>query len=156
EWERLRGWLNESRIDIRQQRQLAALAAEWEYARREVSFLLRGVRLETFEKWGAETSLALTPAERTYLQTSVVQRDEERAVEQEQKVRVKALEQRSVHFLRILVVVLLLAVLGAFGLTGVALNQSNIAQRNAAEAQNVALIAGSQAALANGKTDEAI
>jgi WD40 repeat protein len=58
--------------------------------------------------------------------------------------------------LRALVAVLLLATLGAFGLVAVAVNQSQIAQHNAAEAQNVALIAGSQSALANDNSDEAI
>lgn len=71
-------------------------------------------------------------------------------------MREKALERRSIRFLRMLVAVLLLAVVGAFGLTGFAVNQSQIAQRNAAETQNIALIAGSQAALATGHSDQAI
>src|SRR5450432_1400397 len=49
-----------------------------------------------------------------------------------------------------------IALSGAIGLTGVAVNQSQIAQHNAAEAQNVALISGSETALAKGNTDQAI
>jgi len=55
-----------------------------------------------------------------------------------------------------IVCVLLIALLGAVGLTGVAVNQSQMAQRNATEARNLALISGSQAALANDNTDQAI
>jgi len=39
EWPRLREWLNESRADVRLQRQLGLAAAEWQSVNREVSFL---------------------------------------------------------------------------------------------------------------------
>ena len=44
EWSRLRGWLETSRDDVRMQRLLAAATSEWEGARRESSYLLRGTR----------------------------------------------------------------------------------------------------------------
>ncbi len=170
EWEHLRDWLNESRSEIRLQHQLAHAAEEWLSANHDTSFLLRGSRLELFEKWAEGTQLALIPRERAFLQASLKQREQESATEQERQAREVRLERRSRAFLRGLVAVLLLATLGAFGLTGLAVNQSQIAQternsaqkerdnarRNAAEAQNVALIAGSQAALANGDNDQAI
>ena len=71
EWERLRRWLNDSRDEIKLQRQLASLTDEWTKSGQESSFLLRGARLETFEKWAAQTGLALTPDERTYLRASL-------------------------------------------------------------------------------------
>ncbi len=162
-WERLRGWLTESRDEIKVQRQLGTMAAEWRESGQDSSFLARGSRLNQFEAWAKDTRLALTTAERAYLDASIVQRDLEAKAESEQKAREKVLERRSLTFLRGLVAVLVLATLGAFGLSGVALNQSRIADqnavradRNAAETQNVALTAGSQAALANGSTDQAI
>ncbi|MBA3872105.1 MAG: WD40 repeat domain-containing protein, partial [Anaerolineae bacterium] len=155
-WERLNHWLNENRDEIKAQRQLSAMAAEWRTSKQDTSFLARGARLEQFEKWVADTRLALTGAERAYLNASVAQRTLEEKAEHERKAREKILERRSVRFLRGLVVVLVLATLGAFGLTGIAVSESQSARLSAAEAQNVALVAGSQAALANSNTDQAI
>jgi hypothetical protein len=156
EWERLRRWLTESRDEIKLQRQLAAMAAEWREAQQEASFLAGGTRLEQFKTWAADTELALTEQEREYLDASLAERMRQAQEEMQRQAREKALERRSVRFLRALVAVLLLATLGALGLVGIVVNQRQIAERNAAEAQNVALIAGSQSALANGNSDEAI
>ena len=156
EWERLRGWLNDSRDEIRLQRQLASAAQEWRNAKQDTSFLLRGTRLETLENWAQTTQLALTSRERDFLAASLKQREAEYTAEQERQAKELRLEKRSQTFLRGLVGVLLLATLGAFGLTSFAVSQSGVAQRSAAQAQNLALIGGSQAALANGKTDQAI
>lgn len=155
-WERLRDWLNESREDIKSQRQLASMAAEWRASNQDASFLARGARLAQFENWIATTQLALTRKERDYLDASVTQRTVEDKAERERKAREKLLEKRSIRFLRALVVVMFVALIGAIGLIGLAVNQSQIAQRNAAEAQNIALISGSQTALVKGRTDEAI
>jgi hypothetical protein len=53
EWGRLQSWLAESRAGIRMQRLLAAAAAEWGAAGRDVSYLLSGGRLAQFEDWAA-------------------------------------------------------------------------------------------------------
>ena len=141
EWERLRGWLNESRDDIKLQRQLASTAYEWEHAGKEPSFLLRGSRLTSLAKWSSETSLALTEKEHHYLQESLNEQHRQLATEIERQARVKALEQRSIRFLRILVAVLLVAVLGAFGLSGYAVSNANEAQAARATSENDAKIA---------------
>ena len=67
EWERLRNWLNESRADVRLQRQLANMAEEWRGSKQDKSFLLRGSRLEMFEGWMADTGWRLLPGEREFL-----------------------------------------------------------------------------------------
>jgi serine/threonine protein kinase/WD40 repeat protein len=156
EWERLRRWLNDSREDIRLQRQLATLTGDWEKSRQDASFLLRGARLETFEKWAAQTGLALTPDERTYLQASLTQREQEHAAEEERQLRVTALEKRSVRFLRALVAVLLLATLGAFGLTGVAVTNANEAEQNSLYARSIALASAAKSAQLSNSPDQAI
>jgi len=156
EWERLRNWINDSREEIRMQQQLAHSAEEWLDAGQDVSYLASGLRLEQFEKWAQATSQALSPTERAYLESSLDERARQVQAEAERQRREVRLVRRSQSFLRGLVAVLLLATLGAFGLTGLAANQSQIAERNAAEAQNVALVAGSQVALATGNTDQAI
>ncbi len=112
EWERLRGWLNASRHEIRLQRQLATAVADWRAGKQDLSFLLRGARLEQFEKWSQETQLALTPDEHAYLAASLAQRQQERTDEQERQAREQRLERRSRNFLRGLVVMLALAFIG--------------------------------------------
>jgi WD40 repeat protein len=156
EWERLRGWLNESRDEIKLQRQLAAMAAEWRTNKEDHSYLAHGSRLGQVEAWAKDTQLALTPHERTFLDASIAERERQHVVERERQAREKRLEQHSRNFLRGLVAVFVVATLIGFGLAGIAINQSQIAQRNAAESQNVALVAGSQAAFATGNTDQAI
>jgi WD40 repeat protein len=156
EWERLRQWLNDSRDDIRQERAVARAANDWHEQDRDASYLLRGVRLEQVENWTALTGLALTPLEKEYVAQSQKQRDEEEQAEIARREREARLERRSRNFLRGLVAVLAIATLisATFGL--LALQQRQDALDSAAEAQNVALVAGSQAALANNDTDTAL
>ena len=156
EWERLHGWLDAHRDEIRTQRQLAHVVHEWEDSGQESSFLLRGARLSQFESWASTTSLALTPDERAYLQASTANRAQEAAAEQDRQAREVRLERRSETFLRGLVVVLLLATLGAFALTGVAINERNTADRSAEVSQSLALASAAQAALSEGNTDRAL
>jgi WD40 repeat protein len=75
EWSHLHEWLSENRADIRLQRQLAAMVNEWQNADRDASFVLTGTRLEQFEGWSANTSVALTQDEKAYLDASIAERD---------------------------------------------------------------------------------
>jgi WD40 repeat protein len=163
EWERLRNWLNDSRADIKMQRQLSAMADEWRANKEDTSYLARGSRLEQFEQWTKETNLALTPHERTFLNTSIAERERQNVAEQERQAREARLERRSRNFLRGLVAVLLSATLGAFGLTGIAVNQSNAAQieRDNAQrerdlSQSLALASAAQLALNQHNPDQAV
>ena len=163
EWDRLRGWLNDSRDDIRQERAVSRAAGEWKQHHRDVSYLLRGARLEQVEKWIDTSNLMQTSLEQDFIAQSLKQRDKEQQAEIERQAREAQLERRSQNFLRGLVAVFAIATIlsGGFGLF--ALEQQQIAQTHAeqaeisaAEAQNVALVAGSQAALANNDTDTAL
>ncbi|HZD06049.1 MAG TPA: hypothetical protein VE173_14155, partial [Longimicrobiales bacterium] len=113
EWERLKGWLEDSRADVRQQRQLGQLARDWRAAGEDSSFLLRGSRLALFETWTGETSIALTTAEREYLQVSLAERKARRTEEAARQAREAALERRSRNVLRSLVVILILVAVGS-------------------------------------------
>ena len=110
EWERLDAWLDESRDDIRQERQLSNATAEWKEHGDDISFLLRGSRLSFFEQWIDETQLALTPLEKDFINQSIIVRDREIQEETERAAREKRLEVRNRRFLQTLVVVLALAV----------------------------------------------
>jgi len=87
EWPRLREWLDDSRADVRMQRSLAAVAAEWNTAQRDTSFLLTGAHLEQFEGWAAITTVALTGDERAYLDSSLAERERTQAEEAERQRR---------------------------------------------------------------------
>jgi WD40 repeat protein len=127
EWGRLRGWIEASRADIRMQRVLARNAADWEQSNREASYLLHGRRLDQYAVWMESTDLVLTLNERTFLEASLAERDTRRAAETARQARETALEKRARHFLRALVVVLLLATLGSLWLARTARVQANLA-----------------------------
>jgi WD40 repeat protein/serine/threonine protein kinase len=74
-WERLRGWLDSSREELRIQRRLAAATAEWSNANRDSSFLATGSRLAQFENFAATTTLSLNDAEFRYVQASIAARE---------------------------------------------------------------------------------
>lgn len=167
EWKRLRAWLDESRNDVRMQRSLASFAAEWVGNQQDGSYLLRGVRLEQYEKWVNQTNLALTSRERNYLAASISERQHYTANEQARQAHEKALEQRAVNRLRLLVTVLTAAFIVAAGLTFFAFNESRVAdeERDRAEsaratsdantqlAHSLALEASAQQALSDYDTD---
>lgn len=87
EWTRLREWLTESRADVRTQRQLNHAVQEWNTAQRDASFLMAGSRLEQFEGWSANATIALTQDERTFLSTSIAERDRRELEEQARQGR---------------------------------------------------------------------
>ncbi|HEY5729789.1 MAG TPA: BMP family ABC transporter substrate-binding protein [Anaerolineales bacterium] len=87
EWVRLREWLMESRADVRNQRQLAHAAQEWENAKRDTSFLLTGARLEQFEGWVMGTSVALTNAEQEFLSAGITERNRRESEESTRQQR---------------------------------------------------------------------
>lgn len=87
EWTRLREWLDESRGDVRIQRQLAAAAGEWQLADCDPSFLMTGSRLEQFEGWAAGTTVALTQDERALLEASIQERNRREAEEHSRQQR---------------------------------------------------------------------
>jgi WD40 repeat protein/serine/threonine protein kinase len=134
-WLRLRGWIDEARDDIRAERQLANAADEWETSERDPSFLLRGARLEQTASWAETATLALSEEDRTFLEASVHQRDEEFAAEGSRLAKERELERRSVRRLRGVVAALTAAALVAGVLTVVANNQSGKAEREARIAQ---------------------
>ena len=87
QWPRLRGWLDESRADVRQQRLLASAAGEWLAADRNDSFLLRGGRLEQFSGWARNSTVALTHQEQGFLSASQAARQQRQAAEETRRRR---------------------------------------------------------------------
>jgi energy-coupling factor transporter ATP-binding protein EcfA2 len=125
EWDRLRQWLNESRDDIRQERAVSRAADEWNQHQRDISFLLRGTRLEQVEKWLETSNLIQTPLEQEFIAQSLQYRQKEQQTELARQERENRLEQRSQSFLRGLVAVFALATMIAGGFGLIALNSRN-------------------------------
>ncbi len=145
EWERLREWLNDCREEIRWQRQLAQMAREWHTGGRDVSFLLRGARLEQFAGWAAETQMALTRRERAFLETSIHEqqrREQDEQLRQQQELETQRQlaeqRQRAATNLRNLVIALSVFLVAALGLSLVAVDREQQAQEARAEAEREA------------------
>lgn len=134
-WDRLRGWIDEARDDIRVRNTLASAAADWEASGRDESFLLRGARLERIAAWAETTTVSPSVGEAQFLRASVERRDEERAAETARQARERALERRSIRRLRGVVSAVTVAALVASVLTTVALDQRGEARRAAAAAR---------------------
>lgn len=137
EWKRLREWLNVSREDIKQERQVAQAAESWQEHNQDKSFLWSGARLNQAEKWQQETQLSQTPLVTQFIAESIGQREAENQAEAERVEREKAQEQRSQTLLRALVAIFALAAVisGGFGLF--ALNQRNEATLERDNAQSL-------------------
>ena len=123
-WDRLREWIDDARDDLRTHRKLASAVAEWEAAERDPSFLLRGARLDQVQAWAEATTLALSEADRGYV-------DESSAVQRAVQARERALERRSIRRLRVIVAAVTAAALVAGVLTAVAIDQRSQARREA-------------------------
>lgn len=135
EWRLLRSWLDDSRADVRQQRQLAVAATEWGDSRRDDSYLLSGTRLGQFEEWAAATDLMLTPLEHDYLKASIAECQRLEQVEVTRRAREEALEDRWRKILGVLAVVFAVATLLSVSLFIVALRNGAIAEENAIRAR---------------------
>jgi WD40 repeat protein/serine/threonine protein kinase/class 3 adenylate cyclase len=141
EWGRLRGWLEESREDVRLQRLLSQMARDWEESGEDSSFLLRGNRLEFIDAWRGETEIDLTRVELAYVQASLAEREVRRREEVARKARETTLERRSRNILRALFVVMVLATAVSLYLSGFAFRQRDSARQNEALAERSALTA---------------
>jgi len=148
EWERLRGWLDDSRADIRDQRALARVGSEWAASGSDASFLLRGSRLKYFEAWANETDLALTGAERSFLDASLEAQRQRVLEETKRQAREVALEQRSRRFSQALVVVFAIATVIAVILSLFAFNAQQIAQNEAEQRATAQAVAEEERAIA--------
>lgn len=142
EWERLRGWIDTSRDDIRRQRQLTSLTNEWLMAAKDQSFLLRGSRLTQFSEWMSQTEIVIAQAEQDFLSASIAAHQRQAQEAEQRQMREAALERRAIRRLRWLVAVFA----GATGiaivlsiLLGVAFNAAQQQRNNAEQQRRVAV-----------------
>lgn len=177
EWTRLRDWLENSRVDLRFQRQIAAAAQDWQENNQDPSYLARGTRLAQLREWSENTRLQLSELERDYIDASIAADRARQAAEAQRIAREEELEARSQGRLQAIVIVTTVAAGIGILLAGLAFNQTRIAnenanergtavavadeqritaERNAEEAQSLALAAAAQQAFTEGNNDLAV
>jgi WD40 repeat protein/class 3 adenylate cyclase len=104
EWGRFRRWIDSGREQVRLHRRLAAATREWEAARREPSYLLRGSNLAQFELLAGDSTIALTELEREFVDVSTAANELELARQRRQNRRLKGLLAGAVGLLLLAVV----------------------------------------------------
>lgn len=134
-WERLRGWLNEDRDNLRLRESVSEDAKEWENAGRDEALLShRRGRLDDALEIGEDSRYGLTITEQAYLNACVALRNREQR-ERERRLRYTVIAS--------IAAAVIFFVLGSFGLvkSNEATAQASTAQANA----DVALTAQSNA-----------
>ena len=154
-WEHLREWLDESREDVRLERQLLHAAEEWEAAGKEPSYLMQGTRLQQFQEWSEETTLQLNVTEKDFLKESLKAREERRAIERARQEREAALERQKARNLRIAVAIFAVAAVVAVGLSIFAFDQSNRAEAQRVIAEDAREVAEEQRGIAETERERA-
>ncbi|WP_119071297.1 nSTAND1 domain-containing NTPase [Aggregatilinea lenta] len=149
EWRLLHLWLDESRDDIRQQRLLAAAAAEWKCSAQDRSYLLGGSRLSQFQGWAARTGITLTTDERQFLSTSVAE---------EQNRQIRRRRVRNTAFGTVIAVALIMTVLAlvAFDREQQAQEERTKAESEATINRSLVLSGNAQQAFDSGESDLAL
>jgi basic membrane lipoprotein Med (substrate-binding protein (PBP1-ABC) superfamily)/DNA-binding SARP family transcriptional activator len=95
EWERLAGWIDRHRADLRRRAALAAAAEEWESSGRQADYLFTGGRLAEHEAWSRDTAVRLTEHERAFLRSGLERRAEEQTQEADRQEAHRNLERRA-------------------------------------------------------------
>lgn len=88
-WPRLRGWIEESRDDLRTRQRISHAASEWDRERRDLDLLYRGTPLLSALEWTAKHPDQLGELERSFVDASAdaAARAEAVAAERERKSR---------------------------------------------------------------------
>jgi WD40 repeat protein/DNA-binding SARP family transcriptional activator len=141
-WGRFRGWIDADRNFRVWQEGLRAAIRGWQASDRDDGALLRGAPLAQAGEWLEERHTDLGEMENNFIQASLELHQKEQARREKRR--------------RLIVAGLAIGLMVAVLLSVFALVQRRSSLQNAAQAQNVALVAGSQAALANHDTDTAI
>src|SRR3546814_20849294 len=84
---RLRGWIEESRDDLRMRQRIARAAAEWQAAERDTDLLYRGTPLLTAQEWLARNPDLVGDLESSFLAASAADQAEREALAAERQRR---------------------------------------------------------------------
>ena len=81
EWERLAGWIEAHRSDLRRHDALIVAVAEWEESGRQPDYLLAGSRLTLYDQWTEAEGLRLTTSERAFVAASIAKHEKDQVEE---------------------------------------------------------------------------
>jgi WD40 repeat protein/class 3 adenylate cyclase len=159
-WGQLRKWMAADREFRNWQEGLRAALHSWQNSGRDEGALLRGAPLVQAEEWLDARRDHIGEAERAYIQASLAERRAREEAEIIRQERERALEQRAIRRLRVIVAVLVVASIIGISLTLAVFNQSRVArqnafqaEQNAATAQAESLARATQQALAESEAD---
>lgn len=168
EWERLSNWISANLENLRYNSELSKAAYDWNTANRDPAYLLRGRRLTRAEVW-LETADA-SALQREFIEISLGFREEQEAAEKARQERELTLQRRAANQLRVIAAVLVVGLVIALGLVGVAVNATTearaantrlaeeivISNRRADVAQSLALSASAKQLLSDNDPDLAL
>lgn len=101
-WPRLRGWIEESRDDLRMRQKILHAAAEWEGGQRDDDLLYRGTPLLSALEWHARNPGQLGPLGREFLDASETHRARLDAIAEDRLRRTRRWRRAAVVTLAIL------------------------------------------------------
>ncbi len=130
-WARLRGWIDEARDDLRQDRAWPRAATEWRGSGQRPELPVAGRPAGAGRGVGRATDLAIGRPERAYLKASIDERDDERAPRRSAGAARSRSSAGRARRLRALVAVFAVAALVAGSLTLIATGQGRRAEREA-------------------------
>ena len=151
-WPRLRGWIEESRDDLRMRQRISRATAEWNADNRESDLLYRGTPLLSALEWADKNSDQISELEHAFLAASAKTREKAQAAAAERKRRTRRVRRLAIALLSFLTI-------GATAASIVAFLEYRVAQRNEeiaklATEQAQERFAGALAAAAYGRIDD--
>ena len=150
-WPRLRGWIEESRDDLRMRQRISRAATEWNVESRDSDLLYRGTPLLSALEWAGRNPDQLDELERAFLDASTETKARAEAVAAER-------ERRTRRARRTAVAVLSFLALGTTAASVIAFLEFREAQRNEERAELATTearerFAGALGAVAHGRVD---
>lgn len=144
-WTRLRQWIEDSREILQIQNRLTVNAQEWEAAAENANYLATGLRLAQFESL-LDSDVVLSNLESQFLEGSIHLREQKRREEEARQQHELALQRQAANRLRYIVMIMVVFLVVAVGLTIFAFGERNnaetqaiIAERSADESRSLAL-----------------
>ena len=149
EWDRLKGWIAENLETLRYGSELLQAAHVWETSNHDKAYLLTGNRLVRAEAWLINADA--TDLQREFIQASTVENDRQLSLRQQQIERELLLQRKATRRLQLFVGGLVLSLVGAIVLIGLAVRSQRQANE-ALEGEQIAretAVANEQLAIAN-------
>ena len=133
-WPRLRGWIEESRDDLRMRQRIVRAAAEWEAAARDADLLYRGTPLLTAQEWLGRNPDLVGDLESNFLAASAAAKAEQEALAAER-------ERRALRTRRLGIATLTTLAVGASAASVVAILALREARQNEEVAESATAVA---------------